>query len=165
MNPWYLLYCKRSEQERAEQNLKNQGVECYYPQVYIDKVRRGKRSAILEPLFPNYVFASFDPEEISFTTIRSTRGVADFVRQGKYPKEVPLELIQELRNHENSEQLQDKLSDFIKDGDTVEVVSGQFAGIEAIYKASDGEYRSILLIKLLNKDVEISAENKEIRKK
>ncbi|MDF2183732.1 transcription/translation regulatory transformer protein RfaH [Grimontia hollisae] len=165
MDPWYLLYCKRSEQQRAEQHLKRQGVDCYYPQVMVEKIRRGKRSSELEPLFPNYVFASFDPEKISFTTVRSTRGVVDFVRQGLMPTVIPAELITHLMAHEDSDEQREALSDVFKPGDQVEVLSGLFEGTEAIYKEADGELRSILLINLISRQVEVSTENKVIRKK
>ncbi|MFL7023330.1 transcription/translation regulatory transformer protein RfaH [Enterovibrio norvegicus] len=159
MNPWYLLYCKRSEQQRAEQHLKRQGVDCYYPQVSVEKIRRGKRSSILEPLFPNYVFASFDPEKISFTTIRSTRGVVDFVRVGAKPQLVPLDLIKNLMVIEDCDDQRESLSEVWKDGDAIAISQGQFEGMEAIYKEADGELRSILMINLLNKQVEVSLEN------
>ncbi|PML80828.1 transcription/translation regulatory transformer protein RfaH [Enterovibrio norvegicus] len=159
MNPWYLLYCKRSEQQRAEQHLKRQGVDCYYPQVSVEKIRRGKRSSILEPLFPNYVFASFDPEKISFTTIRSTRGVVDFVRVGAKPQLVPLDLIKNLMVIEDSDDQRERLSEVWKHGDDIAISQGQFEGMEAIYKEADGELRSILMINLLNKQVEVSLEN------
>ncbi|MDD1782493.1 transcription/translation regulatory transformer protein RfaH [Enterovibrio sp. ZSDZ35] len=164
MNPWYLLYCKRSEQQRAEQHLKRQGVDCYYPQVLVEKIRRGKRSSQSEPLFPNYIFASFDPEIISFTTIRSTRGIVDFVRRGSIPQNVPFELIVELMAHEDSDAQRDALKDVINAGDAVHVVSGQFQGCEAIYKEPDGEKRSILLINVIAKQIEVSTENREIEK-
>ncbi|MEZ9526979.1 transcription/translation regulatory transformer protein RfaH [Enterovibrio norvegicus] len=159
MNPWYLLYCKRSEQQRAEQHLKRQGVDCYYPQVSVEKIRRGKRSTNLEPLFPNYVFASFDPETISFTTIRSTRGVVDFVRVGAKPQLVPVDLIKNLMVIEDNDDQRERLNEVWKQGDPIEISKGQFEGMEAIYKESDGELRSILMINLLNKQVEVSLEN------
>ncbi|WP_325892018.1 transcription/translation regulatory transformer protein RfaH [Grimontia sp. NTOU-MAR1] len=165
MNPWYLLYCKRSEQQRAEQHLKRQGVDCYYPQVTVEKIRRGKRSSELEPLFPNYVFASFDAEKISYTTVRSTRGVVDFVRQGAIPTVVPIELITDLMSHEDSDEQREAMCEVFKPGDEVEVLSGQFEGTEAIYKEADGELRSILLINLISFQVEVSTENKALRKK
>ncbi|EOD80122.1 Transcriptional activator RfaH [Grimontia indica] len=165
MNPWYLLYCKRSEQQRAEQHLKRQGVDCYYPQVTVEKIRRGKRSSELEPLFPNYVFASFDPEKISYTTVRSTRGVVDFVRQGRLPATVPIELITHLMSLEDSDEQRVVLAEIFKPGDEIEIMTGQFEGAEAIYKEPDGELRSILLINLISRQVEVSTENSALRKK
>ena len=70
MKRWYLLYCKRGEQVRAKQHLENQGVECFYPTVEVEKILRGKRQKVEEPLFPCYVFARFDYEEgPNFTSV------------------------------------------------------------------------------------------------
>ena len=62
MKRWYLLYCKRGDQKRAQQHLENQGVECFYPQIDVKKVVRGKEKQVKEPLFPSYIFVRFDYE-------------------------------------------------------------------------------------------------------
>lgn len=159
MNPWYLLYCKRTEQHRAEQHLKRQGIDCYYPQVTVKKIRRAKASLEREPLFPNYLFASFNFEKISFTTVRSTRGVVDFVRQGPMPIKVPLEILEKVRIQENSDKYNSVLEDVFQTGDKIDILAGQFEGAEAIFMEPLGEKRSILLINLLNQKIEIITEN------
>ncbi|MDX1303696.1 transcription/translation regulatory transformer protein RfaH [Photobacterium sp.] len=165
MKGWYLLYCKRSEQERAVLNLDRQGVECYYPQVTVQKIVRSKRVEAPEPLFPSYIFVYFDPETLSFTTVRSTRGVADFIRQGAKPQRVQQEIVYGLMMNEDSEEHQKQLSSFPKPGETLKLEQGQFKGIEAIYQEADGEKRSFMLINLLGKPVKVSVENKDIVKK
>ncbi|MBC7005608.1 transcription/translation regulatory transformer protein RfaH [Photobacterium sp. BZF1] len=165
MKDWYLLYCKRSEQERAVINLDRQGVECYYPQVTVEKIVRGKRVTAFEPLFPSYMFVYFDPEVISYTTVRSTRGVADFIRQGARPQTVNPDLIYSLMINEDSEEQQAKLSDLPKPGETLKLTQGQFKGIEAIYQEPDGEKRSFMLINLLGKPVKVSVQNEDLMKK
>ncbi|WED20988.1 transcription/translation regulatory transformer protein RfaH [Vibrio sp. JC009] len=162
MKRWYLLYCKRGDQARAQMHLENQGVECFYPQVEVEKIVRGKRQVVKEPLFPSYIFIRFDYEEgPSFTTVRSTRGVVDFIRQGSYPQEVTGSLVYELRQLEGAaaEPMTDSLPE---KGQEVRIREGQFAGIDAIYHEPDGEKRSILLIKLISQTVEVSVDNKDI---
>nr|WP_086940716.1 transcription/translation regulatory transformer protein RfaH [Thaumasiovibrio occultus] len=163
MNPWYLVYCKRSEQERATINLERQNVACYYPKVRVEKIRRGKRVDVEEPLFPSYLFVSFNAEEVSFTTVRSTRGVADFVRCGAKPQEVRNELIFSLMEREDSDELRDQLSDLPQPGDIVTLGGGQFEGLEAIFKEADGEKRSIMLITMMGKQVEVRVSNTDLR--
>lgn len=165
MKDWYLLYCKRSEQERAVINLDRQGVECYYPQVTVQKIVRGKRAEVSEPLFPSYMFVYFDPEDISYTTVRSTRGVADFIRQGAKPQIVQPDLIYGLMVNEDSEEHQSKLSNLPLPGESLKLQKGQFKGIEAIYQEPDGEKRSFMLINLLGKPVKVSVQNEDIVKK
>ncbi|HGH8102639.1 TPA: transcription termination/antitermination NusG family protein, partial [Vibrio cholerae] len=46
MKRWYLLYCKRGEQQRAKMHLENQSVECFYPEVCVEKILRGKRQMV-----------------------------------------------------------------------------------------------------------------------
>ncbi len=162
MKRWYLLYCKRGEQLRAKVHLENQGVECYYPEVTVEKILRGKRQWVKEPLFPCYMFIRFDYENgPSFTTIRSTRGVADFIRFGAHPKELQGDLVYELRQLDVEEQ-SSAASTSPKKGQVLKVIGGQFSGIEAIYQEPDGEKRSIMLIKLINQPVSMSIDNKNL---
>ncbi|MGV3002444.1 transcription/translation regulatory transformer protein RfaH [Vibrio sp. E150_018] len=161
MKSWYLLYCKRGEQKRAKMHLENQGVECYYPEIEIEKILRGKRKQVMEPLFPSYIFIALEDEEhLSFTTIRSTRGVMDFVRFGGKPHKVSGALIQHLQCRIYQEELLEK--QIPKKGETIQIKSGQFSGLKAIYQEPDGEKRSILLITLINQEVEVRVENSDV---
>ena len=159
MKRWYLLYCKRGDLTRAKMHLKNQGVECYYPEIDIEKITRGRRRTVREPLFASYMFVRFDYElGPSFTTVRSTRGVVDFVRLGQLPQEVQGDLIYKLK-----QQIDISISNTLPEkGQEVHIVQGQFAGITAIYSEPDGEKRSILLIKLINQTVEVKIDNSNI---
>ncbi|WP_087019922.1 transcription/translation regulatory transformer protein RfaH [Thaumasiovibrio subtropicus] len=162
MNPWYLLYCKRSEQTRATVNLNRQGVDCYYPKVTVEKMKRGKRVQVEEPLFPCYMFVSFDLEKVSFTSVRSTRGVSDFVRFGAYPQEVAKELIFSMMSQEDNDDYREQLNDLPTEGDRCTIQSGQFEGFDAIYKEPDGDKRSIMLVTMMGKQVEVSVPNTSI---
>ena len=161
MKQWYLLYCKRGEQTRAKMHLENQGVECFYPEIEVEKILRGKKQKALEPLFPSYIFVCFDFEQgPTFTTVRSTRGVTDFIRFGVHPKVIEPTLIEELKNFlPNFEAAQTNLP---KQGDVVRIKSGQFEGIEAIYQESDGEKRSFMLVKMINQEVSMIIDNKDL---
>ena len=96
MQSWYLLYCKRGQLQRAQEHLERQAVNCLAPMITLEKIVRGKRTAVSEPLFPNYLFVEFDPEVIHTTTINATRGVSHFVRFGASPAIVPSAVIHQL---------------------------------------------------------------------
>ncbi|ABU70308.1 transcription/translation regulatory transformer protein RfaH [Vibrio campbellii] len=163
MKRWYLLYCKRGEQVRAKQHLENQGVECFYPTVEVEKILHGKRQKVEEPLFPCYVFARFDYEEgPNFTSVRSTRGVVDFVRFGVQPKEIQGDLVYELKQLDKCIDDQTDAESMLKPGDQVRVKSGQFAGIDAIFQEQDGEKRSIMLVQMITKRVPVSIDNSDL---
>ncbi|MBJ3815910.1 transcription/translation regulatory transformer protein RfaH [Shimwellia pseudoproteus] len=161
MQSWYLLYCKRGQLERAQEHLERQQVNCMTPMITLEKMVRGKRTAVSEPLFPNYLFIEFDPEHIHTTTISSTRGVSHFVRFGNLPATVPLAVIQQLSNWP----LEDVIDpDTPWPGDNVVITDGAFEGLEAIFTEPDGETRSMLLLNLLNKQVVQSVRNIDFRK-
>ena len=161
MESWYLLYCKRGQLLRAQEHLERQEVNCLTPMIKIEKIVRGKRTAVDEPLFPNYMFVRFDPENIHTTTINSTRGVSHFVRFGSLPATVPSDVIEQLISHTPQNVLD---PDTPYEGDRVVITEGVFEGLEAIFSEPDGEARSMLLLNLLNKQVMQSVRNTDFKK-
>ncbi|HBC81423.1 transcription/translation regulatory transformer protein RfaH [Pseudescherichia vulneris] len=161
MQAWYLLYCKRGQLERAQQHLERQAVNCLTPMITLEKIVRGKRTAVSEPLFPNYLFVEFDPEVIHTTTINATRGVSHFVRFGASPATVPAPVIAQLV-HYQPEGVTDPETPY--PGDSVVITEGAFEGLKAIFTEPDGEARSMLLLNLLNQQVVQSVRNTDFRK-
>lgn len=107
MQAWYLLYCKRGQLQRAQEHLERQSVNCLTPVITLEKMQRGKRTTVSEPLFPNYLFVEFDPEVIHTTTISATRGVSHFVRFGAHPATVPSTVIHQLSVYQQPEGITD----------------------------------------------------------
>jgi len=161
MESWYLLYCKRGQLLRAKEHLERQEVNCLSPMIALEKMVRGKRTTVSEPLFPNYLFIEFDPEAIHTTTISSTRGVSHFVRFGAMPATVSSEVIEALQTDVPQIWLDPEMP---QSGDEVIITDGTFEGLRAIFAEPDGETRSVLLLNLLNKQVMRSVDNKQFRK-
>jgi transcriptional antiterminator RfaH len=161
MESWYLLYCKRGQLLRAQEHLGRQDVNCLSPMISLEKIIRGKRQWIDEPLFPNYLFVKFDPEQIHTTTISATRGVSHFVRFGPSPALIPQHVIEELCAYGDTHHVDPKTP---QPGDTVLITQGAFTGFQAIYSEPDGETRSMLLLTLINKQVSQSLDNRQFEK-
>lgn len=161
MESWYLLYCKRGQLLRAQEHLTRQAVNCLSPIITLEKIVRGKRTAVSEPLFPNYLFVEFDPERIHTTTISATRGVSHFVRFGALPIQIPLQVIAELQNHSDEHYVDPETP---QPGDRVLITDGVFEGLQAIYTEPDGEARSMLLLNLINKQISQSIDNRQFQK-
>ena len=129
----------------------------------MEKISRGKRQVQQEPLFPGYLFLKIDDEQssISFTTIRSTRGVSKIVRFGEDYTKLPQNLIDSIE--ERVSQTHTPLSkNTPQQGDKVNITEGPFKGMEAIYQQADGAMRSMVLINLLHQQSSLTVENTAI---
>lgn len=162
---WHLLYCKARNEKRAELHLNNQGVSSFFPVFSREKIVRGKRTMVTEAVFPNYLFIKMN-DQVSYTSVRSTRGISDFVRVGQVPVQVSADLVYQLMarsdTDEFNQQVAEHLSALPQEGDKVSIKEGPYRGLDAIYKSPDGLERSVLLIKLIQQDVEVCIGNNEI---
>ena len=70
----YCLIKTKPQQEASLKNLSNQGFNVFFPKSVI----KNKTT----PLFPGYLFIELDDKKQNWTPIRSTKGVANFVRFG-----------------------------------------------------------------------------------
>jgi transcriptional antiterminator RfaH len=160
---WLLLQTKSREEGRAQEQLKNQGCRLFCPYIGVEKISRGKRQVQQEPLFPGYLFLKIDDEQssISFTSIRSTRGVSKIVRFGEDYTKLPQNLIDSIE--ERVSQTHTPLSkNTPQQGDKVNIMEGPFKGMEAIYQQADGAMRSMVLINLLHQQSSLTVENNAI---
>ncbi|MBO7928069.1 transcription/translation regulatory transformer protein RfaH [Pseudoalteromonas sp. K222D] len=156
MKTWYLVTCKSRQEDRAATNICNQGIECFYPKIITERLQRGRKTIKESALFPSYIFVRLNDVNGKFSVVKNTRGINGFVAYGSKYQKVPNELVNSLINERLTESL------LPESGDTVLVNNTSFKNIEAIYKEPDGDVRSIILINMLNKKVEVSIENKDI---
>lgn len=163
---WLLLQVKPRQEMRALENLERQHGECYCPLIQVEKLSRGKRIHTDEALFPGYLFINMSPEQggLTYTAIRSSRGVSKIVRFGGEPAKVPESLILQIKDCEIANLPNLSAPYLPQKGDTVSIVKGPFKGLQAVYSQMDGQRRSIVLISLLHQQIPTSLANSQIQK-
>lgn len=171
MTKWYVVLTKSKQEERAEEHLRAQGGEVFLPRLQLEKMRKGKRVDVIEPLFPGYLFVNVEGCEHLMGSIRSTRGVRQLLKFGIEPVEIQNVLISDLRHrcyiqienqsNDSQEGVLDK-QEVLKQGQMVEVTSGPFKAYQAIFKQFDGETRAIILLNLLNQQQELLVELEQL---
>ncbi len=145
-NPhWYLIQTKPRQEARAEEHLVRQAFECYRPQ------KPSGNGKTPEALFPGYLFIRLDRQLDNWYPIRSTRGVARVVSFGGEPTPVRDELIEQLRQRlaVPAEKPQ------FQPGERVQLHGGSFSDLEAIFVSADGQKRSVILLKLLQREQKV----------
>lgn len=149
---WFCIKTKPRQEAVAVHNLRAVGVgELVFPR--LRRTRRGhdKNKVVVEPLFPGYLFARFDPMEFQ-SAIRSTRGVLHLVsREGK-PVDVEQAVIDEL-NALGPEATLSLLDAEPKVGAKARVIRGIFAGSEGeVIRLESPQKRIGLLLSILGSD-------------
>lgn len=144
---WYALQYKPAQGDRALTHLQNQDIACFYPKITVEKIKAGKRTKKLEPLFPGYIFVSLEQTDPVWAKLRSTRGVLRIVGFANKPAAIGDDVIQHIKDSLDSVAEQGG----IKPGQAVQLNEGPFEGINAIFQAYDGEARAIVLINFMQK--------------
>lgn len=158
---WYLVHCKPRQDERALENLQRQNFECYRPARTVERCRGGRTYGTAEPLFPGYLFIRLDRVTDNWYAIRSTRGVHQIVRFHEYPLPVRDELIDGIRTRLSGPLAQEP---YLSPGERVRITEGAFSQMEAIFVASDGNQRVVLLMSILQTEQTLTFPLKSVRK-
>ncbi|MFY0731806.1 transcription/translation regulatory transformer protein RfaH [Pseudomonas sp. NFX15] len=147
---WYLLQCKPRQDERAQLNLLQQDYVTFRPQLFSERLVRGKRLRVQESLFPGYLFIQLSRED-HWAPIRSTRGVSRIVEFNHVPAEVADEVIEHLRarSYQSPDDVHPSRS--IKPGDMLQIVHGPLAPLEGVFLSMLGAERVMLLLQFLNR--------------
>ena len=145
-NRWYLLSTKSRSEKTAYDNLHNQGHEIFLPTL----ARTNKPKA----LFPGYIFVK-PRQGASYVSIKSTKGVKQFVKFGDIFPDISESLIEFLRTRiEHFETLAMNQKKYQK-GQIVSIENGPFKNFEAVFDTYDKDKNVFILLKFLERTQKI----------
>ncbi len=151
---WYAIYTKPRQEQRAADNLTNQGYRCFLPTITVDKVKNNAVIAVQQPLFGRYLFIELSASTSNWMPIRSTKGVSNMVSFANKPARVPSELVAALQAAPILVQHR------FEPQQHMTIQTGAFAGLNAVFQrlvtAPDGESRALVLVELLHKQHTLS---------
>ena len=149
---WFLIYTKPRQEERAKENLENQGFETFLPMIAYEKIKQPKLYS-LKPMFPRYLFTQFNAEKNNWVHVKSTRGVSHVITFGDKLTEVPDSVVDFLItkvDDNNVIKLKVTRSVFQK-GDKLVINKGVFQGKDATFLSMSGKERVRVLLSLMNR--------------
>jgi transcriptional antiterminator RfaH len=157
---WYVIYTKPKCEDSTALQFRNAGVETLNPKIRLRKYFRGKYTSVIEPLFPSYLFARFDPERHGHM-IRYTRGVRYIVGK-QNPMVVPQVIIDAILERMEGDIIT-PVAEKLESGDRVFIKEGPFANFYGIFEREvPGRERAMILLETLHCKLEI--ESVSIRK-
>lgn len=94
---WHVVFTENRYEAKSCGEIIKLGFRVFLPLEKRRVLRRGKKRIVQTPLFPGYLFASFDVADAKWNAIRSARGVLDVLcNQGK-PLAMPLGLTEKIQ--------------------------------------------------------------------
>ena len=127
---WFCLRSHPKREHIAAAHLRLlDGVEVFNPRLRIKKATRRGVVTFVESLFPNYLFARFNPE-FAFTTVRYSPSVSTIVHFGLQITSVPENVIEDLRGEFGESETID-CEQHVSEGDIVTISQGPFYGMTA----------------------------------
>ncbi|MBU0783583.1 MAG: transcriptional activator RfaH [Gammaproteobacteria bacterium] len=164
MAKWYVMYTKPRQEHMALENLQRQNYTVFYPQARVLKRKAGKGStAVVEPLFPRYMFVNLEVGVSDFSKLRSTKGCMDLVKFGGKPSTVPAELIELIQSQIDGECVIDlaKLPE-LEVGSGVRIAEGPFEGLMGTIASQKSDERVIVLLNILGAERSVELQRNQI---
>ncbi len=155
---WYVIHTRPRQEERALENLTRQGYKAWMPWLEVEKIRGGRITKVIEPMFSRYLFIQLDQVTTNWGPIRSTLGVSKLVTFGNQAASISNEFVEILQRTP----LQDS-KHILKQGDEVEIMQGPLKGVKGIFDQQDGELRAMILIELINQSHKVQVSMQELR--
>jgi transcriptional antiterminator RfaH len=136
---WFCVRTQTKREHIAAKHLRElEGVEVFCPRVRYRKATRRGKIWWMEPLFPGYLLAKFDRDEME-RAVMFCQGVRGLVRFGTEIPDVPdaavRNLIRQVHEQSGGEGEMITVVPTISVGDEVEVATGPFRGMKGVIRS------------------------------
>ena len=151
---WFVIQLKPNSHHQAKKNLTRQGFDTFLPlhEITLRKASRFVRST--KPLFPGYMFVSFNKAENKWQKIKNTYGVSRLITFNSSLKSIPSTFVDNLMlRYDTSGKLIPIVK--MKKGDKVEILEGPFANLIATIEKYESEERIWVLMDLMGRKAKI----------
>jgi transcription elongation factor/antiterminator RfaH len=132
VNAWYVIQTKPKKESEAKSYLSWKGLEIFLPLMESFSHKKGRIQREVKPLFPNYVFGSFDAVR-DYTLVKYGKGVQKIVSFGFSPTPVSELIIEEIKTKIDESGIVRRKSD-LKSNDPVRVKSGPFRDFLGVFE-------------------------------
>lgn len=159
---WFVAQLKPNGLARAVTNLNRQGFRTFMPMQKVQEQSAKTTKQSGQPVFPGYLFVSFDPAKTQWRSINNTYGVAALITHGLSPRATPPSLVSRLMAGCDSEGYLLPPVEYPA-GSRVRIVSGPFTNVVAeVNETSKGD-RVKLLYDLMGRSAIIDCSKSQLR--
>ena len=159
---WFVIQFKANLQNQAAKNLKQQGFETFLPLYDISSRKASRFINNTRPLFPGYMFITFNKANTDWHKINNTYGVSRLITFNSILKSIPNTVVENLMARCD---LSGKLipSESLKKGDRVKISKGPFESFIASVEKYETDQRIWILMGLMGRKSKIQVGTKDIQ--
>jgi transcriptional antiterminator RfaH len=151
---WFILQFKPNSHHQAAKNLNQQGFKTFLPLIDITRRKASRFINTAQPLFPGYMFITFDKTESKWHKINNTYGVLRLITFNSILKSIPTIFVDNLmKRYDTSGKLLPIKK--LKKGDQVKVLNGPFANFIATVEKYETDQRIWVLLDLMGRKTKI----------
>jgi len=153
---WHVIQVHPHAEMKAQMHLNRQGFPTYLPR-YLKRRRHARRvETVPAPLYPSYLFVSFNRGIHRWRSIHSTVGVARLVCNGEIPAVIDGSIIDGLKGREDVHgYIQLERRQQFAAGDKVRVREGVFSDCLGLFQGMGDRERVAILLELLGRKVRV----------
>ena len=158
---WFVAQVKPNAHFKAKKNIERQGFETFLPLVESTRRSSNKFANHLIPLFPGYIFVSFEADNFKWYSINNTFGVKKLITSENIPKRISSCFVNCLKSRCDEQGKVMELRN-IKIGDKIKVSHGPFAEIIGEIENIGPENRITILLEILGRKTKATLKNSSI---
>jgi len=156
MLSWYVIQTKQKKEEAAAHHLMDNAIEVFLPKMEAFSVVYGKSRKVIKSLFPNYLFARFDPM-VSYRLVNWAHGVTRVLGYEGAPSPINDEVIEIIKRRVDEKCVVQKALHF-NAKDPIRINSGPFKDLIGIFErwvTEEGRVRVLLDLLTYSANVEM----------
>ena len=157
VNRWFAIKTQPMREQYSAKHLENQEIEVFLPMRRKTVRRTRKLATIRAPLFPGYLFATFEPSPQRIRAVNGTRGVKYLLASGDSPSALPQGFVDALQQSVGSDGVV-SLGPQLQEGDRIELASGPFARQIGELLQLDDRGRVTVLLQLLSTRIRVATD-------
>jgi transcription termination/antitermination protein NusG len=157
---WYAVWTRSRHEQVVREQLDKKGFEAFLPTIARWSRWKDRKKKIDWPLFPGYCFARFDPAQR--LSVLTATGVVNIVSFNNEIAAIPEQEIDGIRRLVATD-LQYDPCPLIREGMTVEVVSGPLKGVIGRLVRKGAHARLILAVDLIGQAVSVEVDAADVR--
>jgi transcription antitermination factor NusG len=156
---WFAIYVRSHFERAVEQCLKGKGYAAFSPFYQTIRKRSGRTKILDLPLFPGYVFCSFNPHKR--LPILTTPGIVNVLGAGNIPEPVKLSEIRSIRTVSEAGQSV-RPWPFLQQGQKVRIEAGPLTGTEGTLLRVKNQLRLIVSVTLLQRSMAVEVDQEMV---